>query len=80
MNLLLGGAVTMRRTSVLFALPSFLRGVASILDLGSTLTVYNESSSPEEADAKAIRSDWLAVGDDILQAYDKWELMYEQKT
>ena len=49
----------------LFATPSFLGGMASILDLGSTMTLYNESLTPEEADSKAVFSDWTVVGHDI---------------
>lgn len=61
------------RTSMLFATPGFLGGVATVLDLGSTLTVYNNSDSPDEADQKAIYSDWSAVGDDITDTFEKWE-------
>lgn len=53
------------RSGYLFAQPSFLRGAARILDLGATMDWYNESRSPEEADALAIYIDWLAVGDDL---------------
>jgi hypothetical protein len=63
----------MTRTTALFSVPSFFRGMSSVLDIGSTLTVYNTSKSPEEADSKAIYSDWAAVGDDILCAFDRWE-------
>ena len=50
---------------LLYARPSFLEGVASILDFGGTLTEYNTALTPEQADWLAIRSDWLAVGDDL---------------
>lgn len=63
----------MGRSSFLFADPSFLGGLSATLDLGSTLTMYNDSNSPQEADVRAIRSDWLAVGDDIFQAMEQWE-------
>ena len=64
----------MYSTDYLFATPSFSRGMASVLDLGATLTRYNISDSPEEADAKAIASDWGMVGQDIrfaISAYEK---------
>jgi hypothetical protein len=59
----------------LFARPSFTRGMAAALDMGATLSVFNESKTPEEADARALRSDWIAVGKDILNAMK----CYEQK-
>ena len=55
------------RTARLFALPSFMGGVASVLDLGTTLKEYNESATPQEADFESIRSDWFSVGDDLSQ-------------
>lgn len=50
----------------LFARPSFIEGMARVLDLGGTLQVYNESNTGREADFVAIWSDWKEVGDDIL--------------
>ena len=60
------------RTGRLFAHPSFLEGYARAIDIGSTLSEYNQNKTPEEADAAAIRSDWLAVGDDIQVAIGKF--------
>ena len=60
-------------TDFLFAQPSFLGGMASTLDIGATLTVYNESRSPAEADAKALASDWHMVGEDIKGALSDFE-------
>jgi len=56
----------------LFADPSFLQGVASVIDLGGTLLAYNESDSAQEADARAIATDWAIVGQDIQTAIDKF--------
>lgn len=55
-------------TDQLFAMQGFFGGMASALDMGNTLTIYNESLTPEEADAMAIRSDWKAVGQDLRSA------------
>jgi len=52
----------------LFAHQSLLSGFARTLDLGGTFDVYNESPSPAIADARALFSDWLAVGRDIFGA------------
>jgi hypothetical protein len=56
---------------LLFARPSFLEGVARLLDLGNTLAEYNESQTPEQADFLALRSDWRAVGAEITVAADR---------
>jgi hypothetical protein len=55
-------------TDLLYAQPSFAEGVARLVDFGNTLTEYNESPSGPEADAKAIRADWYAVGADLRGA------------
>ena len=52
----------------LFARPSFVTGVARILDIGGTLQEYNTSRTPEEADTRALRADFVAVGADLLEA------------
>lgn len=63
----------MNKRSTLYAKPSFLRGMASVFDIGATLTVYNVSDTPEEADSEAIFSDWATVGNDIYYALEEWE-------
>ena len=55
-------------TDYLFARPTFLSGVARVFDLGCQFDSYNVSPDPDEADARAIFSDWLAVGKDIALA------------
>ena len=45
-------------TDFLTAKPSLLSGVARLYDLFGTFDDYNESSSPSEADARAVNSDW----------------------
>ena len=63
----------MNRSDILFATPSFLGGLSSVLDLGSTLTQYNTSSTPAKADANAIRADWEAVGNDLRTAMAQYQ-------
>jgi hypothetical protein len=53
----------------LFANPGFLLGIASALDMGGTLVEYNISRTPQEADARAIASDWAITGKDIVTAF-----------
>jgi len=66
----------MKRTTALFVLPGFLKGMASTLDIGSTINMFRYSKSSFEADVKALRSDWAAVGDDIQYAMDVVEKEY----
>jgi hypothetical protein len=55
-------------TGFLFAHPGLLQGIAVVLDIGGTLVEYNISTTPQEADARAIASDWAITGKDILTA------------
>ena len=62
-----------RRSGRLFACPSFLGGVSRALDMGGTLNEYNRNQTEEEADAQAILSDWLFVGDALNSAVADFE-------
>ncbi|MCL4543769.1 MAG: hypothetical protein M1118_04080 [Chloroflexi bacterium] len=57
-----------RFSDVLYARPSFLGGMASVLDLGGTLVSYNDSATAEEADRRALYADWCQIGEDLRQA------------
>lgn len=59
-------------TGFLFADPGFIQGMASALDMGGTLVVYNTSETPGEADARAIASDWAIIGKDIEGAIEEF--------
>lgn len=52
----------------LFARPSFLEGVARIIDVGNTLNEYSQSPDGKTADALALRADWRIIGDDLRMA------------
>ena len=54
----------------LYAEPTFISGMARVLDIGATLHEFNYSTTPELADIEAIRSDWEAVGNDLRVAID----------
>lgn len=58
-------------TDYLFYRPSFLSGLARTLDLFGLYDDYNISQTNEEADAKAIYSDWKAVGTDLQNVLSK---------
>ncbi len=66
-------------TDMLYASPSFMGGIAATLDMGGTLSVYNDSESPELADAKALASDWFAVGEDMRGAMGTFEREHGKK-
>ena len=55
-------------TDLLYARPSFLEGVARVMDLAGALNTYNIAPTPEQADAWALWSDWAAVGQDFRMA------------
>jgi hypothetical protein len=48
-----------------FRAPSFASGAARVLDLGATFDEYNSCASGNEADIRALYSDWVAVGGDL---------------
>ena len=49
-----------------------LSGAARTLDMFATFDEYNTSSSVEEADRRAIESDWSIVGQDLSEAVRKY--------
>lgn len=50
----------------LFAEPSLIEGLSSVLDISGDLHKdYNSSDTELEADVKALQNDWRAVGRDI---------------
>jgi hypothetical protein len=57
-----------RLTTYLYATPSFLEGVARLFDFAGSLNVYQCADSPDQADFKAISSDWMVVGGDFRKA------------
>lgn len=51
-------------STFLFSIPSFTDGIASVIDLFGTLPEYNTSSSPENADNRAVNADFMALQSD----------------
>ena len=66
------GQTMSAKSRFLLARPSFLEGMARVVDLGGTLQIYNGSITPKEADARALVADWLAVGEDIHAAMSEY--------
>lgn len=48
--------------------PSFIEGVASVLDLGGSLRIQTDPNASREADSAAVLSDWMVTGDDLRGA------------
>ena len=58
----------------LFAQPSYLSGVARLLDLGGIYDDYNTSASPLIAEETAMMADALATARDIFSARQAMEV------
>lgn len=58
-------------SSFLFARPSVAEGIARLVDFGGTLSVFNVSDTPEDADMTALFADWVAVGIDLEQGMEE---------
>ena len=57
----------------LYTMPSFAEGIGRIGDFSGVLNQFNYSKSPEEADRKALHSDWMKVGNELRSAMSKFE-------
>lgn len=62
------------RTDYLFVRGSFLSGVGSLLGIFSPYYTFNYSKSEQEADHRAIESDFGVVGYDIRSALNSFAL------
>jgi hypothetical protein len=60
-------------TDFLVARPSFWSGVGRLLDLWGKFDEYNTSRTTEEADMRALYSDWRITGQDLR---DSWFLYH----
>ena len=52
-------------TDFLYARPSFIEGMARIMDVTGSLNEYNHAQDGQEADTIAIWSDWAMIGQDM---------------
>jgi len=58
-------------TDFLVSKGSFMGGAGSVLNLSGNYFLYDSSETPEQADERAIRSDWEQTGNDIATAMGK---------
>jgi hypothetical protein len=56
----------------LFAGFGFFEGMGRVVDLTGTMVGYNSSQTIEEADNRALNSDWKTVGDDFRKAMNSY--------
>lgn len=61
------------QSGFLTADPSFVSGAARLLDWWGLYDTYNVSRNGQEADAKAMFSDWRIVGQDLADAMVEFE-------
>ena len=62
-----------RLIALLFARPSFIEGIARIMDFQGSMSEYNFSTDGQATDQRAIRSDWLRVGADMRFARSEFD-------
>jgi hypothetical protein len=60
--------------TLLFANPSMASGVARLFDFWGTFDAYNISLNPNQADARAIYSDWRTVGEQLNEAMEVYRM------
>ncbi len=65
------------RADFLYARPSFWSGVGRALDLWGKFDDYNVSRTTEEADMRALYSDWRIVGQTLR---DSWFLVHQDES
>lgn len=66
-------------TDFLYARPSALEGIGRNIDFFGVMNNYNSSQSGEEADKRALYSDWLAVYHDLYTAFNVTKCQLETK-
>lgn len=60
-------------SSLLYADTGFFKGMAHSLDLGSTMTMYNDYSNSGITDCDTLAHDWRVVGEEIRKAMQSYE-------
>jgi hypothetical protein len=69
-----------KRVLVRYSRRGVLEGMARVFDLGATLNRRRRVRSGAEADATAIRSDWISVGQDIRNAIGIYKLETKERS
>ncbi|KAF2515079.1 hypothetical protein E0W68_13130 [Flavobacterium salilacus subsp. salilacus] len=66
-------------TGFLYSKCSFLRGIGSVFNLPGNYYDFDYSDTENEADKKALYSDWENVGADIKTAREKFEKQHKDE-
>ncbi len=53
--------------------PSFIEGIATIIDLSAIEDKYNSDQTAKEADFKSLQADWSVIGGDMKRAIKIYE-------
>lgn len=53
--------------------PSFIKGMARLVDLFGSLDSYSVSLEPNEQDVQALKLDWELVGQDIKNSIQEFQ-------
>ena len=61
------------RNDFLFSMPSFFKGMGSVLNIGGSYSDFNLPANPQKVDAKAIKSDWDIIGQDFRDVINEYE-------
>lgn len=64
-------------TGFLYSDPSLLKGVGTVFNVWGNYYSFNYSPTTEEADERAIASDWRIVGKDMQDVMGKAENEFE---
>ncbi len=67
-------------SNFLFARPSFVEGIARLIDVGGSLNVYNTSPDGVTADTRALDADWRAVGDCVKESILRYARRLEKRS
>lgn len=72
------GKTPRMRSDFSFAMPGFLSGIASVLDLSGNLRWHGYGGNGAGADFEALYSDYRIVGHDIEEAMRAYERQYTE--
>jgi hypothetical protein len=70
---------SLKRTDFLLPKNDFFVGLGTIMNISGNYFKYNTSETAEEADKKALASDWFMVGQDIKKAKSNFEKLHKDK-
>lgn len=67
-------------STYLFSTPKVIDGIASLIDLFGTYTMYNESPTDQEADRRAFTADMQALQKDAGIVFTQFEKKYQKRS